>query len=272
MGVSPITHTAITGFALVLDGSGQFSTSAQVTGQVFAADYSPPTPAILTQAVLDMQAAYTDAAGRVPDFTNVGGGAIGGMTLTPGVYKWTTGVGIASNVTLSGGPNAVFIFQIAGVLSIAAATSVLLTGGVVPENIFWQVSSNASFGATSHFEGVVLTLTNISLVAGATANGRLLAQTAVNLDSNTVSAPAAVSSGTVWAAVDLNGDVIGTDPTTSFQPGTQVTEAAGPTAPESISTERSLVLHPGDQLRMAIATDVGANLALERGTLSITLH
>ncbi len=89
LGVSPIDSTAITAFSLILDSSGEFSTSSQVTGKVYAANYGSPTPANLTTAVSDMQTAYTDAAGRtLPDHTELGSGNIGGLTLAPGLYKW----------------------------------------------------------------------------------------------------------------------------------------------------------------------------------------
>jgi len=82
-----------------------------------------------------MQTAYTDAAGRTnPNFLNLGAGQIGGLTLVPGLYKWTTGVLISTNVTLSGGPNDVWIFQIAGTLTQASATRVILKGGALPKN------------------------------------------------------------------------------------------------------------------------------------------
>lgn len=192
LGVSPIGSTAITGFSLLLDGSGQFSTSSQVTGRVYAPDYGSPTPANLTTAVGDMQTAYTDAAGRtLPDYTELGSGNIGGMTLAPGLYKWGTGVTIPTDVSLSGGPNAVWIFQIAGNLTIAGAKAVILSGGAEARNIFWQVAGGAGvdLGTTSHFEGIILSQAAINLQTGASINGRLLAQTAVTLDSNVVTAP-----------------------------------------------------------------------------------
>ena len=113
LGLSPAAASFITGFSLVVDASSVFSTSTQVTGNVYASDYAVPTPSNLTTAVNDMLTAYTDAAGRAPDFTEVGSGNIGGMTLPPATYKWSTGVSIPTNVTLSGGPNDVWIFQIA---------------------------------------------------------------------------------------------------------------------------------------------------------------
>ena len=192
IGVSPIAATAITGFGLVLDSSGTFSRSTLVTGKVFAADYSPPTPSTLTTAVSDMQTAYTNAASRAPTSaatTNVGAGSIGGLTLTPGVYKWTSAVVIPTNVTLSGSSDDVWIFQIAGTLNISPGTKVILQGGAQAKNIFWQVSGATTLGTTSTFNGNILGQTNIALQTGAVLNGRALAQTAVTLDANAVSVP-----------------------------------------------------------------------------------
>ncbi|HEX8919614.1 MAG TPA: ice-binding family protein [Chloroflexota bacterium] len=187
LGVSPIAASAITGLALTLDASGQFSTSPQVTGQVFAADYAAPTPANLTTAVSDMQAAYTNAAGRtLPDFTELGAGNIGGLILPAGLYKWGTGVTIPTSVTLTGGANDVWIFQIAQGLTQSSGTQVILTGGAQAQNVVWQVGGAVTVGTTAHLEGRVLSQTAITLNTGATVNGRLLAQTAVTLAGNTI--------------------------------------------------------------------------------------
>jgi hypothetical protein len=189
IGASPIAATGITGFSLVMDASGTYSTSSQVVGRVYAASYTAPTPAALTTAVSNMQAAYVDAAGRTtPDFLNLGAGNIGGQTLTPGLYKWTTGVTIPTDVTFNGGADDVWILQIPGVLSVTSGVTVHLTGGALAKNIFWQTVS-ATLNATSHFEGIVLSSAGITLRTGATVNGRLLAQTAVVLDANTVTQP-----------------------------------------------------------------------------------
>jgi len=190
LGASPVTATAITGFTLVLDGSGQFSNSSQVTGKVFASDYSAPTSSNLTTAVSNMQAAFTDAAGRAADLTNLGGGNIGGMTLYPGVFGWGTGVTVPGDVTLSGGPNDVWIFQIAGNLNVSGAMKVVLSGGARAKNVFWQMTGTMTLGAAAHFEGIALVMTDVALGAGASVNGRLLSQTAVNIQKSTVTQPA----------------------------------------------------------------------------------
>ena len=189
LGISPAAASFITGFALIADATNVFSTSTQVTGKVYAADYAPPTPSNLTTAVSDMQFAFTDAAGRAPSITELGSGNIGGMTLAPGVYKWGTGVLIPTNVTLAGSATDVWIFQIAQGLTVASAAKTILTGGAVPQNVFWQVSGAVDLGTTSHLEGVVLSKTAIALKAGASVNGRLMAQTAVNINSSTVVKP-----------------------------------------------------------------------------------
>jgi hypothetical protein len=190
IGVSPIAHTAITGFGLIMDPSNQFATSSLVTGKVYAANYAPPTPTKMTTAVSDMQTAYTDATGRTnPTATELGAGNIGGMTLAPGLYKWSTGVIIPTDVTLSGGSNDVWIFQIAQNLNVGNGVSITLSGGAQAKNIFWQVAGQATLGTTSNVNGIILSKTAIVINTGAKLNGRALAQTAVTLDANAVTAP-----------------------------------------------------------------------------------
>jgi len=186
IGVSPISAAAITGFSLKADASNVFSTSAQVNGNVYAANYTSPTPANLGIAIGDMMIAYTDAAGRAANYTNLYAGDISGRTLAPGVYKYTTALAINKNVTLKGGPNDVFIFQVAKGIKQATGTRVILTGGVLAKNVIWQAAETVAIGTGAHFEGTVLGKTNISLGAGASINGRLLAQTAVTLIKSTV--------------------------------------------------------------------------------------
>jgi hypothetical protein len=185
VGTSPIT-----GAALLL-------TCTEVTGKIFVVDAAGPLPCAtndattLTAAVLDMEAAYLDAEGRSsPDFTELGAGEIGGKTLTPGLYKWGTGVTISTDVTLSGGPNDVWIFQVAGTLNEANGKRVTLAGGAQAKNIFWQVADSVTIGTTAHFEGVVLGKTLVAVNTGASANSRLMAQTAVTLQMNAITQPA----------------------------------------------------------------------------------
>ena len=115
---------------------------------------------------------------------------IGGLTLAPGLYKWASTVTIPTDVTISGAPNDVWIFQISGDLTMSADKSITLDGGARPKNIFWQVAGSVDVGTDSHFEGVILSQTAINLGTGTSINGRLLAQTAVSIAGTTVTAPA----------------------------------------------------------------------------------
>jgi len=190
LGVSPAAATYVTGFSLIADATNVFSTSPQVTGKVYAADYAVPTPSNLTTAVGDMELAFTDAAGRAPGVTELGAGDIGGMNLAPGVYKWGTGLLVPTDVTLTGLASDVWIFQIAQDLTINSGAKIVLAGGALPKNVFWQVAGKVELGTTAHCEGIVLTQTAITLQTGASINGRLLAQTAVNIDASTIVQPA----------------------------------------------------------------------------------
>jgi hypothetical protein len=184
---SPIAAAAITGFSLIADSTNTFSTSSQVTGKIYAANYASPTPANLTTAVSNMEAAYTDAAGRsLPDFTELYSGNLSGRTLVPGLYKWSTGVLVTSTVTLAGPADAVWIFQISGDFTMGSGAQVLLSGGAQAKNIFWQVGggTGVEIGTTAHVEGTILAAKAIHLRTGASLNGRALAQTAVTLDHN----------------------------------------------------------------------------------------
>lgn len=190
LGVSPAAATFITGFALTADPTNVFSTSPQITGKVYAADFAPPTPSDMTTAVGDMELAFVDAAGRAAGVTELGAGNIGGMTLAPGVYAWGTGLLVPTDVTLTGSATDVWIFQVAQDLTVSSGAKLVLAGGALPQNVFWQIAGLVDLGTTTHWEGVILTQTSITLRTGASVNGRLLAQTAVNLDGSTVIEPA----------------------------------------------------------------------------------
>lgn len=190
IGVSPAAESFLTGFSQARHASNEYSTSSLVTGHLYAADMAPPTPAKMTTAISDMETAYTDAAGRPGGPVLGAAGDIGGLTIVPGTYTFGTSVFINSDVTLSGSPTDVWIFQIAGDLTQANGTRITLAGGALPKNIFWQTFGVAAIGTTAHFEGIILSQTAITLNTGATLNGRMLAQTAVTLNANAVRQPA----------------------------------------------------------------------------------
>ena len=184
IGASPITGAAI------------LLSCAEVTGTIFTVDAAGPlpssvtSPSMLTTAIGDMESAYTNAAGRInPDFLNLGAGNIGGKTLTPGLYKWTTALIIPTDITIQGSATDIFIFQVAGTLKMSSAVRITLTGGALAKNIFWQTTGAVTLGTTTHFEGNILSKTGINMQTGASLNGRMLAQTAVTLQMNTVVIP-----------------------------------------------------------------------------------
>ena len=183
VGVSPIT------------GAADLLSCGEVMGRILSVDATGPAPCNRVQprrlgnGVGAMRAAYTDAASRTATVTELGAGNIGGLTLPPGVYSWSSSVLIPSDVTLLGGPKDVWIFQIAQDVDTATATSIRLRGGALPEHVFWQVAGAVNMGTYSHFQGIVLSKTSISMATKATIHGRLYAQTAVTLQMNDVLQP-----------------------------------------------------------------------------------
>ncbi|WP_083796362.1 ice-binding family protein [Marinobacter sp. ELB17] len=187
--VGDVGTSPITGAALLLECD-------EVTGNIYTVDAAGPlpcyaiAPSSLSVAINDMGFAYENAAGRTsPDFTELGAGEIGGLTLAPGLYKWSSDLNISTDVTFSGGPNDVWIMQVSGELTEASAVKVTLAGGALAKNIIWQVAGSVTIGTHAHFEGVILGKTLIAVNTGASVNGRLLAQKAVTLQKSNITAP-----------------------------------------------------------------------------------
>jgi hypothetical protein len=203
IGVSPIGATAMTGFSFSKNSSEHFSTSSQITstdgkGKAYASDYKPPIPTRLTTAVHNMETAYNDTEGRdnaVGDRLNLGAGTLGGNfggptnKLTPGVYTFTTGVNIANDIYFHGNVTDVFIIQMTGTLTVAANKNVSLSGGAQAENIFWQVAGEVVVNAGAHMEGNLLVKTAATFKTGSSLFGRVLSQTACNLQVATMTGP-----------------------------------------------------------------------------------
>ncbi|MDO8579254.1 MAG: ice-binding family protein [bacterium] len=246
-----------------ISGTATLVTCAEVTGIIYSVNAAGPLPcrvtdsSLLTAAVGHMEAAYTNAVGRsaLAGDTDLYAGNLGGQTFAPGLYKWTTDVTIPTDVTLSGGANDVWIFQMTGNLNIASGPDVpsgikvLLSGGALASNIFWQVGggTGATLGTYSTFNGNILSAKQIIMQSGAVLNGRALTQTQVTLDANTVSVPTGSvpailhvikqvvnnSTGTGTAPlfnlhVKLSGvDVAGSPSSGTVSPGTSYSLSAG---------------------------------------------
>ncbi|MCX5775795.1 MAG: ice-binding family protein [Firmicutes bacterium] len=187
--ISPAAGTYLTGFSETLDATNTFSTSSYVTGHLFAYDYASPTPVVLGTATADMQIAYNTGAGILPDYTELFAGDLSGKTMSSGAYQWSNNLLINTDLTLTGNSTDIWVFQIAGTLTQAAGVRVTLAGGALPENIYWIVGDSISMGVGAHTEGTMLGMTNIAMQTNSSINGRLLAQTAITLDSTTVVKP-----------------------------------------------------------------------------------
>jgi hypothetical protein len=175
----------MTGFSLDLDSSGDFSTSSQIVGKAYAADYSGFTPADMTAAVSAMETAYTNAAAR-PTTDSSMNSSIGGKTLTPGVYTFTETVKINSDLTFEGGADDIFVIQTTGDLTQKANKNVILTGGAQAKNIFWQVAGFVEIDAGASMQGILLVKTKVDFITGSSLVGSVLAQTAVSLEMATI--------------------------------------------------------------------------------------
>ncbi len=203
-----VTSTAITGFALNLPAASPYATSAQVSGKVYAYDYAAPTPTQVNTASLDMGTAYTAAAamatagggltyqacpgaGDMSDVNNAlaPGGSFPVSGVPAGVYTCGVAITIPGTLTLNGSATDVWVFKTNSTLNQTGATNVLLTGGALAKNVFWQVAGAVTIGADANFKGIILGQTAITFGNNSAIDGRLLAQTAVTLDATTVTQP-----------------------------------------------------------------------------------
>lgn len=250
-GVSNTGSTVIAGDVGVSPGSAVtgFPPGIVTGGTIHSSD------AVALQAQSDLTTAYNDAAGQACN-TDLTGTDLGGLTLTPGVYCFSTSAQLTGTLTLDaqGNPGAVFIFQIGSTLTTASSASVVMLNGGSNCNVFWQVGTSATLGTTTVFAGNILALASITLTTGANATGRVLARNgAVTLDTNNVTVcalacapivvtPAALPNGTVGLAY------------------AQTISASGGVAPYSFSVTGG-ALPPGFTLASS-----GASTALLAGT------
>jgi hypothetical protein len=207
LGVAP--GTAVTGFPPGI-----------ATGATHYAD------AVAAQAQSDLTTAYNDTAGRTPVVDK--SGDLGGLTLTSGVYKSASSLGLTGTLTLDaqGNPDAVFVFQTGSTLTTASASSITLINGAQACNVYWQVGSSATLGTASSFVGNILAYTSISMNNGVTVAGRALARNgAVTLINDTITPSAcAANAGTTTTTTTTAGTTTTTGTTTT---GTTTTGTNG---------------------------------------------
>ncbi len=156
------------------------------------------TNAVAMQAQADALSAYNVLAGLASN-GNLTGMNLGGLTLTPGVYTFSSSALLTGPVALTlnfqGLNNQNIIFQIGSTLTTGSASSILVINPGHNDNVYWQVGSSATLGTTTAFYGTIIALTSDTLTTGATINcGRVIALNgAVTLDTNTISTDNCVS-------------------------------------------------------------------------------
>jgi hypothetical protein len=184
VGISPNGSSSVTGFPPGI-----------INGGTHYAD------AVALQAKNDLTTAYNDAANQTP-FVDLTGQDLGNKNLVPGTYHFSSSAQLTGPLTLSG--FGVYVFQIGSTLTTASGSSVLLTNGAQACGVYWQVTSSATFGSATSFQGTVMALASISFTAGATLIGRALARNAaVTFITNTITRPAAACAGLPFTGIPL---------------------------------------------------------------------
>lgn len=201
--ITDVAPSEVTGNVGLTSASGYSIglTCAELAGLIYTISAAGPSgpcritdASRLTTAKNDGMAAFFEARdNRAPDYVDLGGGNIGGRNLGPATYKWNTAVSIPTNLTLTGGPNDVWIFQIWQVdivqsVSLGAGAQIILAGGALPQNVYWVING-ADLGTSSKFKGVILADNAIVMGTGASLDGRMYAGSVANLDHNTVAWP-----------------------------------------------------------------------------------
>ena len=233
------TTVTNTGDTVVVGDLG-VSPGSAVTGAPAVSGTTHRADAVAGQAQVDTGGAYVDAAGRTPA-TSVSGDLVG-RTLTAGVYKATSALGLTGTVTLDaeGDPQAVFIFQAGSTLITGSQSRVAVVNGGQACNVFWQVGSSATLGTGSQLKGTVLALTSITARTAATVEGRLLARNgAVTLDSNTITGPGCSTPGESPSATVVPGPTVSTTPSATPTGGGTPSPAPVPTGTPTVTASAS---------------------------------
>jgi hypothetical protein len=176
------TLAAITGFSL--DAANSTSLQIEAPGKAYASD------TLLLDPVSNIQTAYSEAKNRGPGIVNLASGLLSGVTLYTGVYTFTTNVQLTGDITFHGSDADIFIIQTTGNLIQDGAKKVILSGGALAKNIFWQVTGYVSVGVSAHMEGIILADTDVTFKTSSSLNGRIFSQTFVALQMATITEPA----------------------------------------------------------------------------------
>ncbi len=209
LGIWPNTASSITGFP-----------PGTVNGTTHAGD------AVAMQAQSDLTTAYNNLAGQACN-RDLTGTDLGGLTLTPGVYCFTSTAQLTGILTLDaqGNPNAVFIFKIGATLTTASASSVRVISGGSNCNVFWQVGSSATLGTGTAFVGNILALDSITATTGSSVSGRVLARNgAATLDTDSLAVCSSACTPITLSPTTLPNETAGTT-------YSQTITASGGTAP-----------------------------------------
>jgi len=193
-GITDIPSSAVTGDVGNSGLGTQIGIScAEVTGVIYKYDGTAAACFVQATAALDIATtdrgtAYTTANGQANCVSELGGGTLTGLTLTRGKYVWAGNVTIPTDLHLDalGDPNARWIFQIGGTLTMASAMNIILDNGALASNITWDVADFVQIGTTAHMEGTVIGFSYIAMQTGASIHGRLLSHTQITLDQNVV--------------------------------------------------------------------------------------
>ena len=190
VGGSTVTNTGAT---KITGAVGVSSPGVSVTGfppGSIAGGAQHAGDAAANQAQRDAQAAYAALAGKACN-TPLTGQDLGGKTLAPGVYCYTSSAQLTGQLVLDarGDPNGVWVFQIASTLTTAPNAAVVLSKGGRAGNVFWQVGSAATLGTGTAFTGNILAYSSITMNTGASLSGRALARGTVTMDSNIMHLP-----------------------------------------------------------------------------------
>jgi hypothetical protein len=194
--LSNVATSVVTG-TVGLTGAGGSAiglSCAEVNGTIYRRDSTGPNcmqtnAALLSGAKADGDAAFYDAMSRSPDYIELGAGDIGGLNLGPATYKWSNAVQLTADLTLTGGPNDVWIFQIAQQLDVSPGVRIILRGGALAQNVYWAPTGTVTLEAASQFNGILVPAAPVFMHTGASVSGRLLAE-GVHLEQNTVTQPA----------------------------------------------------------------------------------